>query len=301
MNIKDKRLRLCLYGKFDFNDQEIIQNTKKIIQSQRDFFNDYNFDNYLITVIETPVTVIETPEKNEKLASMGGIALRNSFAAYLSKGITKTQFKILLAHEHLHNWIGGVIRNAQEELNYWWSEGFTDYYARVLSTRYRSLSLDEFIAEVNDILKEYYSSPVINANNAKIKKEFWNSYDVYRQAYLRGFVFAVSLNCKIKRYAPNSSIDEILRYFHKNHKIIHFSNQNFIKALKETNIYTKEIEKYFEAKIITGKTISLEDCVCHLPIDQIKNPQQRNGFFYRINPKLNSRQKEQIINFFELN
>lgn len=41
-------------GNFDFNDQENYSKYEKIIQSQRDFFNDYNFDNYLVTVIEIP-------------------------------------------------------------------------------------------------------------------------------------------------------------------------------------------------------------------------------------------------------
>ncbi len=288
--IKDKPLRLCLYGNFDFNDQEIIQNTKKIIQSQRDFFNDYNFDNYL-------VTAIEPMRQDNKIASMGGIGLHNGFAMYFSKGITKTQFKTLLAHEHLHNWIGYAIQNSQEELNYWWSEGFTDYYSRVLSTKYGVLSMKELLQEVNDILGEYYNSPALNINNTIIKKEFWNNYDIYRQAYLRGFVFALSINCKIKNHTQNLSTDEILKYFYNNHKNMKFSNENFIKALKKTNTYTKEIEEHFNDTIINGKTINLKDCKFCLPVDNVQNLKQ-NNFYYRMKTRLNVSEKKQVVKFF---
>ena len=262
--INNKYTYFSLYGSFDFKDREFVKNACKIIKSQRKFFNDYNFDNYL-------VTVIENPDGNEKLALMGGIALHNSFVVYLSKGINQTQYKLLFAHEHLHNWIGGTIRNSEEELNYWWSEGFTDYYARVLSTRHGVLSLDDFITEANDILKEYYASPVINASNEQIKKEFRNNYNIYRLAYLRGFVFAIGLNCKIKSAKKNLSSDDVLKYFQKEHKNINFSNKNFIEAIKNLNIYTSEINDYFNNSIIEGKIISLDDCLCHLPMYRFRH------------------------------
>ncbi len=290
VSIRDNILRLCIYGNFDFNDPEIIQSTKKIIQSQRDFFKDYSFKNYLVTVIE-PNNI------NSKIASMGGIALHNSFAAYFSQGITKTQFKKLLAHEHLHNWIGGAIKNTEEELNYWWSEGFTDYYALVLTARYNSLPMDEFLREINDVLEEYYNSEFLNASNATIKNGFWNDYNLYRQVYLRGFVFALYLNCKIKSYAQSLSIDEVLKYFYINHKNIKFSNRNFIIALQSTNTYTKEIEKYFNDTIIKGETISLKDCNFCLPIDRLEN-YRKNNFYYKMKTKLSKKEKNQVIKFF---
>ena len=57
-------------------------------------------------------------------------------------------YYMYFAHEHFHTWVGGKIRNdKQEELNYWWSEGFTDYYSRVLALRSGGLSIEKFIDE----------------------------------------------------------------------------------------------------------------------------------------------------------
>ena len=41
-----------------------------------------------------------------------------------------------------------IQNNEDEILNYWWSEGFTDYYSRVLSLRSGEISIEEFISEV---------------------------------------------------------------------------------------------------------------------------------------------------------
>lgn len=109
---------LSLYGNFDFTDVEIKKMVKQIISSQRRFFNDSDFPFYLMSLVE-----------GNNPSSIGGTKLMNSFAAYLHTGLTRLDFYILFAHEHLHNWIGGKIQNEHKEeaLHYWWSEGFTEY------------------------------------------------------------------------------------------------------------------------------------------------------------------------------
>jgi predicted metalloprotease with PDZ domain len=105
---------LSLYGSFDIEDSTMISSLGKIIKGQRDFFNDHNFPYYAMSLIE-----------GNNPHSMGGTALHNSFTAFLPKGMEPREYYILLAHEHLHNWIGGKIHNPtkEERLSYWWSEG----------------------------------------------------------------------------------------------------------------------------------------------------------------------------------
>ena len=181
---------LSLYGTFDMNDQKIVHDLNEIIKSQRAFFQDYEFPYYAISLIE---------EKD--LGSMGGTRLHNSFLAYLPQNMEQSNYYILFAHEHLHNWIGGKIRNnTQEELNYWWTEGFTDYYSRVIALRSGEILIDDFILECNEFLKNYYLSPVINEPNIRIAQDFWKDYDVEKLPYYRGFVFAIYLNDLIKKH-----------------------------------------------------------------------------------------------------
>ncbi|MFK7974091.1 MAG: peptidase [Rickettsiaceae bacterium] len=106
--------------------------------------------------------------------------------------------------------------------NYWLSEGFTDYYTKILAARYRISSFEEFIIEINNILKEHYSSPVIDISNTNIKEFFWNNYDVSWLPYLRGFVFALGLNCAIKSINQKCSIEQILKHLQR--QKVYFSN-----------------------------------------------------------------------------
>lgn len=293
--ISGKVINFSIYGNFDFTDDEIIDNATKIIKSQREFFNDYKFDHYLISVIENP-------EGNQKMALMGGIALYNSFVVHLTKNISLLQFKLLLAHEHLHNWIGNQIQNSEERLNYWWSEGFTDYYARVLSFRSGIISFNEFISEVNEILESYYKSLVIVSSNVEINQNFQSNYDFSRLPYLRGFVFALGLNCEMKSKSIKLSTDQVLKYFHKNHESVEFSNKNFIKTLKREDIYSTDLDRYFNDHIIMGQIISLDNCMPHLPLQKIDLDSHSNvqsGFYHEFPIILKVEQKRQIIDFFE--
>ena len=154
---------LSLYGSFDIKDSSIVSSLQEIVKTQRTFFNDHDFPYYAISLIE-----------GNDPNSMGGTRLHDSFTAYLPKGMKHTDYYILFAHEHLHNWIGGKISNNQpDSSDYWWSEGFTDYYSRVLALRSGGIALEEFIEECNQIFRNYYLSPVLNEPNSKIKNSYW--------------------------------------------------------------------------------------------------------------------------------
>jgi predicted metalloprotease with PDZ domain len=293
--IGNKAVNFLLYGKLDFSDQKIIDIALKIIKSQRAFFNDYDFNNYLISIIEDP-------SGTDNLASMEGISLYNSFVGYISKGIDLKQYQLLLAHEHLHNWIGEKIHNTEETLNYWWSEGFTDYYSRILAARDGSLNFNDFFVEVNNILGEYYRSPAINLSNSEITDSFWNDQAIYRMPYLRGFIFALYLNCKIKPLDQQEATDAVLMDFWYNHKTKGFSNKNFITLLKKHNGSVQNIEQDFYNYIEEGNTIELDNCACVLPIKRsgLSDLNKKAKRVYYLPTNLSDKERKQIIKFFNI-
>lgn len=286
--IENKVVNFSIYGKFDFTDEIMIDNAVRIIASQRNFFNDYGYKNYL-------VSIIENPDNNEKQASIFGSTFNNSLLLNFTKNISLTQLKLLIAHEHLHNWLGIKIRNSEEALNYWWSEGFTEYYTRILLAKNNILNINILIDELNNFLKSYYTSPVIRSNNDNINNDFWFDSKVEHLPYLRGFVFALGLNCKIKNINYNFSTDLILNYF--NQHDVQFSNENFIKALMSKNIYNNEIEKFYRKSIILGEVISLSDCLNYLPIQSFYDVNK--GYdIYSLKNNLNDLDLQQIKEFF---
>ena len=277
---------LSLYGSFDVKDNSIVASLQEIVKTQRSFFNDHDFPYYAISLIE-----------GNDPNSMGGTRLYDSFAAYLPKGMNHTDYYILFAHEHLHNWIGGKISNNERgSLDYWWSEGFTDYYARVLALRSGGISLEEFIDECNQILRNYYLSPVINQPNSKIKNSFWKNENVQKLPYARGFVFAVYLNSLIKLYDDTKSVDNIILDLFKIAKQQPFSVKSFKEIAK--NYTFQGIEQEISKFIDQGKTIDLTVATPILPLETIKMGQYERGFdrdkilknkiIHNINPNSNA-------------
>jgi predicted metalloprotease with PDZ domain len=277
---------LSLYGSFDVKDNSIVASLQEIVKTQRSFFNDHDFPYYAISLIE-----------GNDPNSMGGTRLYDSFAAYLLKGMNHTDYYILFAHEHLHNWIGGKISNNERgSLDYWWSEGFTDYYARVLALRSGGISLEEFIDECNQILRNYYLSPVINQPNTRIKNSFWKNENIQKLPYARGFVFAVYLNSLIKLHDDTKSVDNIILDLFKIAKQQPFSVKSFKEIAKNYTFQgvKQEISKFIDQ----GKTIDLTVAASILPLEKIKmGPYQRgfdrdkilkNKIIHNINPNSNA-------------
>jgi predicted metalloprotease with PDZ domain len=284
---KENPVFLSLYGDFDIKDSDFISSLSKIIKTQRNFFNDKNFPHYAISIIE-----------GDNPNSMGGIGLHNSFAAFIPKEMDSKTYLIILAHEHLHNWIGGKIRNPakQEELCYWWSEGFTEYFSRVLAVRSDMISEDEFIDECNQFFRNYFLSPTQNEPNSTILKDFWNDYNIEKLPYYRGFIFALYLNNKIKKSNSEYSLDNILLDIFKATENQAFSSELFKEIAKK--YIPGGIEKEMQEYIHLGKTINLQDASNILPIEKIKMGVYELGFdrdslknkniIKNINPKSNA-------------
>ena len=277
---------LSLYGSFDVKDNSIVASLQEIVKTQRSFFNDHDFPYYAISLIEA-----NDPN------SMGGTRLYDSFAAYLPKGMNHTDYYILFAHEHLHNWIGGKISNNERgSLDYWWSEGFTDYYARVLALHSGGISLEEFIDKCNQILRNYYLSPVINQPNIRIKNSFWKNENIQKLPYARGFVFAVYLNSLIKLHDDTKSVDNIILDLFKIAKQQPFSVKSFKEIAK--NYTFQGIEQEISRFIDQGKTINLTTNTPILPLETIKMGQYercfnrdkilKNKIIHNINPNSNA-------------
>ncbi len=255
---------LSLYGRFDMKDQRILSDLREIINGQRRFFNDFDFPYYAISLIEG-----DNPQ------SMGGTRLSSSFTAFLPREMHKTDYYILFAHEHLHNWIGGKIRNNKDkELNYWWTEGFTDFYSRLIALRSRGIDRNIFINEINQFLRSYYLSPVNKEPNLRIKKDFWNDYNIEKLPYYRGLVFALYLNNLIQKENPDVWLDNVI------HDLFNVAyEQQFSSILFKDVVhrYVKNgIDKEITSFIDNGDIISLE--LINLPIAKISMGRYHLGF-----------------------
>lgn len=203
--IDSQPVEVAIRGRWPFSDDQFADLAIRILKTERQLFKDNDFPQYLISVIPT----------EDKPGSLAGTGLTNAFAAYLAPGTKlEADLKQLLAHEMLHAWNPQKFgRLAQpEESMYWFSEGFTDYYAREVLVRAGLMSFAEYTESVNRLLRDYFASPVRDAGNARIRKEFWSNTAMQKLPYLRGSLLALNWNAEILQSSRGrSSLDDVMR------------------------------------------------------------------------------------------
>ena len=149
------RLLFALYGAgYSFSDDALVELGTRVITAERDFFADWSDPLFVVTLI---------PEERPNLQSLGGTGLTDSFSLFMSKGMSlkpgsddAARIAHLLAHEYFHHWNGGKIKlEEQEALGYWFSERFTDFFARRILLRSGIFDPPEYVRRLNESLERY--------------------------------------------------------------------------------------------------------------------------------------------------
>ena len=208
LNIKENEVAFAIRGDWEvYDDAEMISILERTMVTQRDFYQDHSQDYFSVTMI---------PVEQERGSSFQGTGLTHSFALSASNNeyLEVEGLVYLLNHELQHNWIGATIKNNDEEKQYWFSEGFTDYYTlkNIASEKIHDLDGSYFISEFNEFVKALFTSPVKNLANAELDYEkFWSSPDIGKLPYRRGAVFAFYLDQKIqKETADKKCLDDVM-------------------------------------------------------------------------------------------
>ncbi len=251
--INGNRLLLAIRGDWiPFNDTEVREVLLKTVTAQRNFWEDHS-QNYF--------TVTMRPFSLDRGSSYGGTGLTNSFATSMSNNSETdlSQLVHLFNHELMHNWIGHAIENADEEAQYWFSEGFTEYYAvkNIAKNEIGGLDIKYLYDHINEKIRLLKASPVGEAPNSEITYEnFWRDREYSELPYRRGFLYAFYLDTEISRaHQGEKSLDDVMLKILKNanesdEKI---SRDSFLKVLKE--FLPEDPEPFFEEHIEQGKWI----------------------------------------------
>jgi hypothetical protein len=195
-----------------FKDDDITSILEKTISSQVAFWGEPIEADYSVTLIPT----FEVWNDTSKAYSIGGSGLTHSFISFASNndGASLARLSWLYNHELLHRWIGNAIRNEQEEKQYWFSEGFTDYYAYKLMLKRGDFSLQEYVNTLNsEVFKPHYNSPVRELPNNQLNGEkFWSDVAYHKLPYRRGLLYAFMLDTQIKqKHGYSKSLDHLMK------------------------------------------------------------------------------------------
>ncbi|NDG84255.1 MAG: hypothetical protein EBX52_04355, partial [Proteobacteria bacterium] len=200
--VKGRPVHTALLGHFGFTQADFNRLLKQIFTAERNFWNDHDFPYFLVTAI---------PAMEE---GRGGTGRTNSFSLFFNaKTRIDRDLAYLLAHELFHTWNGRRIeRTDPEELQYWFSEGFTDYYMRVLAFRAGMIDYKEYLREFNEVIRHYSISRARNEKAERVLKDFWNDREVEKLPYQQGDLLAHRWNRLIREHSNGQhSIDDFMR------------------------------------------------------------------------------------------
>ena len=198
-------LNFAIRGKWSFTDDDWVSQVRKIVGFERTFWQDNNYPYFLVTL--TPL--------GQDHGSTGGTALTSAFMMHLSRLDTVTPFILgTIAHETFHGWNPykiGYVPGSDYPIS-WFFEGFTDYYQHVMLFRAGLISFPEYVATVNQQLRNYE----VNEGTEISLQQFIQRHSadpsiLDRLDYRRGAVLAMWLDGTIRRESNHrSSLDSLM-------------------------------------------------------------------------------------------
>ncbi|WP_420320322.1 M1 family aminopeptidase [Flagellimonas sp.] len=209
ITIKGSKVFLATRGDWvPFSVDEMKTLLEETIKYQRNFWDDHSQPYFTVTM---------QPIFEANGSSYQGTGLTNSFATSFSNNtfLEKEQMVHLFNHELMHNWIGLAIKNKNEEEQYWFSEGFTEYYTHknVAKNRINGLDGSYFIDAINDLVRNLYSLSIKEVPNSEMNYEnFWSNPEYQKLPYYRGALFAFYLDYSImEKSQGEQSLDNLMK------------------------------------------------------------------------------------------
>jgi predicted metalloprotease with PDZ domain len=201
-------IRVATLGRYAFTPEQLNRLARQVIGVERDFWHSDRRAPFLVTA--APLAGSPTQ------MGFSGTGRGDAFALWIDPRTPLDRVTWLLAHEYFHSWnparLGATPadRDARTAL-FWFSEGFTDYYARALLVRSGLISPAEFAALWNERLRAYAGSPVRNLSGAEAAAQFWNNDAAQELPYLRGAMLAAIWNEELRaRSGGESGLDALM-------------------------------------------------------------------------------------------
>jgi predicted metalloprotease with PDZ domain len=202
-------VRIAILGSYNFNLQSFKRVTGQIISTERHFWRADGSPPYLVTM--APLASLPAQ------SSYGGTGRTDGFALWVDRAAPLQAVKWLLAHEYFHTWnpahLGGrpPTREARQELM-WFTEGFTDYYARALMVRSGLITPQEFVDQWNSVLLAYGTSPARAEPNRSAARQSADGEPFERLPYQRGALLAAIWNSRLAAASKGrTNLDDVLK------------------------------------------------------------------------------------------
>lgn len=182
---KGGAIRIAIRGEWAFPEGRLVDDIDTIVRAQRRFWSSAGGP-YFVSVIPLAAS--------PNVISFNGNGLYDGFVLYGTDNVGEARLRRVLAHEHTHNWIpfkqGRLPDGPDQAADYWYSEGFTDFYTDRTLLRSGVWTAADFVTHLNEVLRNYDTSPVRQAPNSRIVSDFWSNQAVSDLPYQRGYLLA---------------------------------------------------------------------------------------------------------------
>lgn len=203
----DAPVRVARLGRFTFDTAAFDALVLKVIAVERGFWRDRHPGPFLVTM----APVAARPGR----IGFSGTGRSDAFALWMDTSAPSDRLTWLLAHEYFHSWnprrLGTVAPAPHSPRSYWFSEGFTDFYARRLMLRAGLISPAAFADQWNEMFARYAASPFRAAPNVKVAADFWKDEQADAMQYQRGALLAALWDRQLRARGVADGLDAVLR------------------------------------------------------------------------------------------
>jgi predicted metalloprotease with PDZ domain len=228
-----------------------------IMTTQINFWNRFDFKNYLIILLEAP--------KGEDNINIGTHYYGAMTMQYpLEQKVSSKYYYWALAHEleHGHTPLQPDYYFQEKDFNIlWYMEGFNDYYGLLHAYQSGTISFNEYIEVFNDFIKAYYALPINDVSNKIIVEKYPKDLNYRLLSQLRGHFFAKYLACHMNSNNQDS-FDIFMKGFLSKHKP-HMGQASYNEVIEKyfkqnlkSNLWHKYIEYIQDGTLFEFKDIS---------------------------------------------
>lgn len=199
-------LRVAVRGSWPFQADTFVHAVQAIVDAENRFWGDPG------RAFLVPLAPLGGTDGGY---SSHGTGRSDAFSIAATANFGVEQAMHLLAHEYMHTWnsrVLGSLPETDEALGYWFTEGWTDFYASRILLRAGLWTPEDYAAELNSVLMRYATSSARTAPNAQVLQRFWTDGDFGKMPYDRGHLLALLLDHRIRREtAGRADMDDVMQ------------------------------------------------------------------------------------------
>lgn len=192
MRVGETPIRVAMLGDWRFSAEDLAERYARVVRASAEFWGDE----------PRPFFLALTPMAGPPGAgAQSGLGLGDGLAVWLSNDMVLDGASHVIVHEQQHVWlperVGGLSGGRAEALDFWFSEGFTDFYTLRILLRAGLATPEAHLEALNRALRIQADAPR-GLGNAEIARAFFSDRRIAGLPYQRGLLLALTLDQRLR-------------------------------------------------------------------------------------------------------